>query len=71
MGVLYYLTFVVGLFAVCWIVAGEDTARWVFGIVHVGCATAVLLLYMKESMGCHLADTQNVGPTSSARKLHS
>jgi len=71
MGVLYYLALVVGLFGGCWIAVGEDTARWLFGIVHVGCATAVLLLYMKESMIRHLADTQSVGPATSSQKLHS
>jgi hypothetical protein len=71
MGVLYYLALVGGLFAVCWVVAGENIARWVFGVIHVSCATAVLLLYIKESTVCHLAEPQNVGPTTSARKLHS
>lgn len=71
MGVLYYLALVVGLFGGCWIVVGEDTASWVFGIVHVGCATAVLLLYMKESMFRHLVDPQNVGPVTSSQKLPS
>jgi hypothetical protein len=71
MGVLYYLALVVGLFGGCWIVVGEDIARWLFGIVHVGCATAVLLLYMKESMIRQLADPQNIGPATSSRKLPS
>jgi hypothetical protein len=71
MGVLYYLILVAGLFAGCWIVAGEDTARWVFGVVHVSCATLVLLLYMKESMVRQFTDRQEVGPANSPRKQHS
>jgi hypothetical protein len=47
-GVLYYLALVLGLFGGCWVMVGKDTARWLFLTVHIGCATAVLLLYMRE-----------------------
>jgi len=70
-GVLYYLALVGGLFWGCWIVVGEDTARWLFVIIHVGCATAVLLLYMKEAMIRRLTETQNGGTAPSSQKLHS
>ena len=71
MGVLYYLALVAGLFGGCWALVGEDTARWLFVTVHVGCAMAVLLLYMKESMIRRLAETQNIGTATSSQNLQS
>jgi len=70
MGVLYYLALVLGLFGGCWAMVGEHTARWLFVTVHLSCAAAVLLLYIRELLFRHLAEAQNV-ETSSSQELHS
>lgn len=71
MGVLCYLVVVLGLFGGCWMVVGEQTARWLFVTVHLGCAMAVLLLYIGELSGRHLVEAQSLDSATSSRKLHS
>jgi hypothetical protein len=70
-GVLYYLALVLGLFGGCWVMMGKDTARWLFLTVHIGCATAVLLLYMREVLSRRLVDPQSFDTTTSSHRLHS
>lgn len=71
MGVLCYLVLVLGLFGGCWVIVGEQTARWLFVTVHLGCAMAVLLLYCRELLNRHLVEAQSLDPDPSSRKLHS
>lgn len=71
MGVLYYLALVLGLFGGCWVIMGKDTAHWLFLTVHIGCATAVLLLYMREVLSRRLVEAQSLNNTTSSHNLHS
>ena len=71
MGVLYYLALVLGLFGGCWVMMGKDTARWLFLTVHIGCATAVLLLYMREVLSRRLVEAQSFDTITSSHRLHS
>jgi hypothetical protein len=71
MGVLYYLALVLGLFGVCWALVGEHTARWLFMMVHGVCATAVLLLYMKETLIRRVAETRRTDPAAVSRTRRS
>ena len=71
MGVLCYLALVLGLFGGCWVMLGKDTARLLFLTVHIGCATAVLLLYMREVLSRRLAEAQSFDTIASSHKLHS
>lgn len=71
MGVLCYLVVIFGLFSGCWLMVGEQTARWLFVTVHLGCAMAVLLLYLGELSSSHFAEAQNLDPTNPSRKLQS
>ena len=68
MGVLWYLVVVLGLFSICWMVAGEQTARWLFILVHLGCATAVLLLYVSEVSTRRVIETQRLDSAPSSQK---
>jgi hypothetical protein len=71
MGVLYYLALVLGLFGVCWALVGEHTARWLFMMIHGVCATAVVLLYIKETLIRRLAETRRAEPTNVSHNRHS
>ena len=71
MGVLCYLVLILGLFGGCWVMVGEQTARWLFVTVHLGCATAVLLLYFSELLNRRLVEAQSLESTPSSQKLHS
>jgi len=71
MGVLYYLALVSGLFGGCWVMMGEYTAQWLFMTVHLGCAMAVLLLYMRELPRRRLAEAPRLDPSTSSYRLHS
>jgi|GEM_PF-4363423 len=71
MGVLCYLILVLGLFGGCWVMVGEQIARWLFVTVHLGCAMAVLLLYFSELLNRPLVEAQSLESTPSSQKLHS
>ncbi|MBM4258203.1 MAG: hypothetical protein FJ147_20200 [Deltaproteobacteria bacterium] len=60
MGVLYYLALVLGLFGGCWVLVGENTARWLFITVHSACVSSVLLLYIKETLAPRLTTPRTV-----------
>jgi hypothetical protein len=70
-GVLCYLALALGLFGGCWVMLGKDTARWLFLTVHIGCATAVLLLYMREVLSRRLVEVKSFDTIASFHKLHS
>ena len=71
MGIACYLALILGVFGGCWVVEGGPTTSLLFVTVHGGCATAVLLLYVRELSFCHVTEARSVETATATRKLHS